>query len=424
MNAKLQNSIKEIKEIQIMKKELNEQMKNIYIKIEDLNKKSNLQVINKNKVDVDKINSNEKNNSNSFENTYYNINNNNNELNKNINNVNKWNNLPNLSSPLSLNNFKNKKNKNLKNEFNFISRDEEEQKKELSYNQEKYIYENNFRKSSKNTRIKDIENLENKIINQITQSSREDNIFPIKNINDNKLNENKFKSSSNYMKINLKHNNKKIIFDAEVKDDIMPINQLDEQTQINFDSNNNNKKKIEENYENEYFGKTTNELFNSIKKINYKEIIRPYLTSNIKKENLNALMPKNKSNNNLTLIKKELIDNLKNESNNFFSSKNIKEINRKVNPIDCNLVNLNLLDLTNNNKRNEINFSNENIKKSLELRNKRKKKTFKSTDSNSQIKKYPTLIKTSYSFYNLADTGQIRRGNLFKNLSEYNIKKL
>ena len=135
-------------------------------------------------------------------------------------------------------------------------------------------------------------------------------------------------------------------------------------------------------------------------------------------------MPKNKSNNNLTLIKKELIDNLKNESNNFFSSKNIKEINRKVNPIDCNLVNLNLLDLTNNNKRNEINFSNENIKKSLELRNKRKKKTFKSTDSNSQIKKYPTLIKTSYSFYNQADTGQIRRGNLFKNLSEYNIKKL
>ena len=226
------------------------------------------------------------------------------------------------------------------------------------------------------------------------------------------------------MKINLKHNNKKIIFDAEVKDDIMPINQLDEQTQINFDSNNNNKKKIEENYENEYFGKTTNELFNSIKKINYKEIIRPYLTSNIKKENLNALMPKNKSNNNLTLIKKELSDNLKNESNNFFSSKNIKEINRKVNPIDCNLVNLNLLDLTDNNKRNEINFSNENIKKSLELRNKRKKKTFKSTDSNGQNKKYPTLIKTSYSFYNLADTGQIRRGNLFKNLSEYNIKKL
>ena len=78
MNKKLEKAIKEVKELKLMKKELTEQMKNIILKIDYLNKNS--------KVDFsyqELYNMNKKTYLNSFGNIFYNTNNNNNITNLN-----------------------------------------------------------------------------------------------------------------------------------------------------------------------------------------------------------------------------------------------------------------------------------------------------------------------------------------------------
>jgi len=416
MNEKLQKTIKEVKELKLMKKELTEQMKNINLKIEDLNKISILKNSsqNKNKTNKEIFNSNKKNYLNSFGNIFYNSNNNITNLN-NQKNSSRKNDLPNLSNivnPLSQNNLGIKEKKQIfRNErrpsiLNYNSKTEEEVEGQeniikVKNNEDTNLKENNtFRKSTTNINTK----LDNKNID-IKKDKIENTALSHKDYNNSKLRikEKIYQNSTNDLKLNSKNKNQKLIFDREMKEYF-----LDKKHHINLEFNKNNKEKSIIN-EIEKFGKTGTEYFlktpNNIK-IKY-EISKPFI--NKQKKIQNTFIQTNKiDNNNNKIIKKEILNNVNIEGNDIFvNSKNIPITEGNINAIDCNVINLNLLDLPNN-KHSNITSLNNYLEKSFQ----NKSKSIKSVDSKTQVKVSPIFGRTGYAFYNIKDTGK-KNGNLY-----------
>ena len=406
MKINLIKTQKEIYELQLTKKELIDQIKNLYSKIENLNKITKLKIKEKNVINSDILYSNEKNLNKYENNSYYNTNNIS-EYTKKASNYNKKNDFSNKISrtnnqfPISnLNQIFNTETKTTNLNLNST-----EEQKEISNNKEKKLYENNLGRNLTNNKKKNIDNYENNINTPIIKTSNEDN-----------------KKSSSFIKIKIKEDKKKLI-NSEIKPELKALDYIDEQNNINTESKNkNNKKIIFSNYENNYFGKTNiDHYIKSEKKINYKTIIKPYLSSDLNKDYQNTLRPQKNLINNLSLTKKELLAKLQNENDvDIFKSKNIQTSNGNISHIDCNLINLNLLDLPNNKKNIIENSNNNKIQKYSDLKKQIKKKSFKSLDLNSNNKIYPYFGKTTKSFYNNTNNGQIKE-NFFNNSGNCNI---
>ena len=421
MNEKLQKAIKEVKELKLMKKELTEQMKNINLKIEDLNKNSKLQFSQQSKINQDLFNINKKNNINSLGNILYNTNNNINNLNEQKNkSKSKKSELPNLSN--LINPFETRKietknkiyrNENKRSIINYDSKTEEEKKESLFQIKKlnKNTNDNTFRKSTTNlfteVNIKEKEKEKGKETDLKMVTPRIENAFlSPKGTNNNKIRIKKkiYEKSTNDLRYNLKDSKRDIIFEKEkdTKDE-----HSDKQKLINL--NTEIRKRIRrENNEIEKYGKTSMEFY---KKYQEKPemIIKPLLKKHKKKQSI--LVQTNKIINN-NILKKEFINDIKNDENdNYINNKIIHETENNINAIECNIVNLNLLDLPDN--KSKIMSLNEFTEKSFDSKNQNKKQ-IKSIDSKKQIKVAPIFGRTTYTFYDYKDTGKKNNnGNLY-----------
>ena len=421
MNEKIQKAIKDVKELKMMKKELTDELKNINLKIEEINKNSKLtftQLTQQNKINQEFFNIHKKNNLNSFGNIFYSTNNNVNNLNEHKNRS-KKNDLPNLSN--SNNPFvtylegKNNKNQVFRNEkrpsiFNYDSKTEEENKEninrvknsQIKSNQEKKMNENAFRKSTTNL-YTDINTKDPEI--KMTTPRVENNFFTPKlnNNNNNKLRvkEKIYEKSTNNLKLNSNGSKNEIIFENEKKDDIRDKKHIN----IEFKSKNIKKEIIE----NEAFLKTAFDYYKKTSNnINFKQniIAKPFINSNKTKQNILIQTNKNDNNDSFKIFRKEII-NENNDKDNMINLRNSRTNIDNINAIECNIVNLNLLELPEN-KKNNITSLNEYIEKSSDFKNQNKKKSIKSVDSKKHIKISPSFGRTVYSFYsNYKDTGEI-----------------
>ena len=409
MNEKIQKTIKELKELKISKKELTDELNNINLKIEDLNKNSKLkfsQLTQQNKINQEFFNMHKKNNLNSFGNIFYSTNNNINNLNEHKNRS-KKNDLPNLSNMTNpfLTNIEGKKEINFfRNEKrtlinNYDSKTEEENKEninrvknsQIKNNQENKIYENNFRKSTTNL-YTDINTKDPEI--KMTTPRIENNFLSPKVNNNNakiRVKEKIYEKSTNNLKLNSISSKNEIIFDNNIKDDT-----TFKKKHINLEFKNKNIKK--ENIENETFLKTGFDFYKkSSNNINFKKniVVKHFLNKNKTKQNILIQTNKNENNNSFKIIRKEKI----NEKDNLVNLRNTKDNVDNINAIECNIVNLNLLEIPEN-KKNNITSLNEYFEKSSDFKNQNKKKTIKFVESKKQIKISPSFGRTFYSFYN------------------------
>ena len=400
INKRLINAIYEVKG-------LTEQMKNIYSKIENMDKNSNLKFEEQDKINQRIFKLSKSNNFNSHNNK-----NNNFELKKITNEkieLSKKNGLPppNLADSLTANNNiitnidKSKIFKNEKISSTLFSNLKPEDRKVETFNTEDKISNDISMKSLSNRKDKDIDYIRNIIETSVSRSSRKPtDLFPKRKISVNEIKERmnkKHKTNKSNIYINLKGNKKKIIFDNEVKDELTNIEHIDKNAQIKVKSKNKTAKKLAAlNYENSYFVKTNNEFFKNAPKIMVnKETYTRYMSSS-KNENKNEIL---KQRNKYDVdYKKEFIRNIKTENSVYDVSKKIQSSNRSINPIDCNLINLNLQDLPSNTKKNQNeddDDSNHNL--SFEFRQS-KKKASKSNDTKNQIKVLP-FGKTTNTFF-------------------------
>ena len=414
MNKKLEKAIKEVKELKLMKKELKEQMKNIILKIDYLNNNS--------KVDFsyqELYNMNKKTNLNSFGNIFYNTNNNNNitNLNEQKNkSQSKKNDLPNLSqlmNPFMTNkiDIKNNiyRNEKLNSKYLYDSKTEEDNKQNIMdiKKEEKNlnVNDNTFRKSVTNL-LTDANIKENE---QKIFTPRNENTFlstKLTNYNNKiKIKEKIYEKSTKNLKLNSKDSSKKIIYEKKLKED-----NIDKQNNINFES----KKIIKNNYEK--LGKTSLDFYKKFQ-TNHEGVIKPFATTHKKKHNI--LVQTNKIGNNYNRLKDEFRDDVNyDENDNYTSIKNILNTEGNINAVECNVVNLNLLDLPKN--KSNVPSLNDYIEKSFDLKNQNKKKNIKSVDSKRQIKVAQIFGKTTYIFYNKKENGKINsNGNLYNNDNEY-----
>ena len=346
INKKLINETYEVKE-------LTKQMKNIYLKIENLSKNSNKKFEEQNKINQRIFNLNKNNNLN-----LYNYKNNNYELQKltyDRSELSKKNGLPlNLANSLNNNNLTNlDKSKIFKNEkisSTFNSNLNTEYRKE-NFNTQDKISNDISMKSLSNRKDKDIDYIRNIIEASVSRSSRKKtDLFSRRKINVNEIKEKINKNNKSNIYSNSKGNKKKIIFDNEVKDELTNIEQLE---QIKINSKNKAAKKLAAlNYENGYFVKTNNEFYKkSTPKIMInKETYTRYMSSNKAEIKKDILHKKNKFD---IDFKEELYKNIKTENSIFDSVKKVQASNRSINPVDCNLINLNLQDLPSNKNKNQ-----------------------------------------------------------------------
>ena len=397
INKRLINAIYEVKG-------LTEQMKLIYSKIENMDKNSNLKFEEQNKINQRIFKLSKSNNFN-----LYNNKNNNFEFKKITNEkieLSKKKGLPpNLIDSLTANNNNNitniDKSKIFKNEkisSTLFPNLKPEDRKVETFNTEDKISNDISMKSLSNRKDKDIDYIRNIIEISVSRSSKKPtDLFPKRKISVNEIKEKRNKKNKSNIYINLKGNKKKIIFDSEVKDELTNIEHIDTNAQIKAKSKNKAAKKLVAlNYENSYFVKTNNEFFKNAPKIMVnKETYTRYMSSNKNENKKEILKQRNKID---VDYKKEFIRNIKTENSIYDVTNKIQSSNRSINPIDCNLINLNLQDLPSNIKKNQNeddDDSNHNL--SFEFRQS-KKKASKSNDTKNQIKVLP-FGKTTNTFF-------------------------
>jgi hypothetical protein len=435
MDEQLQKAIKEVNELKKIKKELTEQMKGIYLKLEDLNKNSKLKNNQQNKINkeiIDTINKN--NNVNSLGNIFNNKNNrsninisNNTSKNTNINNNQKYiiennkekvndnkNNLPNLSNimnQLSPINIKNEKKifRNEKRDYSmkFMDSKTQEDKKlsktKINFKEEKEnnVKENVFRKSTNNIFIKQSDTKESDDKKDVKDVSKnEKSYFSPKAIKNNEL---KVKEKLYEKLNNLKENKKQKFFNTQIKD-TLNFNFLDKK--INIEYKNKNAKQINSN--NNSFRKKGTEYFgHSINVNTIQNMSKPYKSLN--KNYQNILIQTTKADNTSQLQKNEIINDKKVPNVNYINcyTDYTDNSSKKNNAIECNVVNLNLLNFPDSKNNNSKVFSDRQY--SFDLKTQNKKNLIKSKDINNiQINaSNPYFSKTHSGFYNTKDTGQL-----------------
>lgn len=393
INDKLHKAIKEVNELKSMENELKEQMKSVNSKIEKLNQKTKLNVVH-DKIDHDNFIKNKKSNKkNTIGNFFYNTNNNITNANEEKFKNNK-NDLPSFSSifnPLPQNNVShNEKIKTFRNDkkpslYNYFSKTEEgnNENKIQSINiEDKKLNENTFRKSTTNLIKRDIDNKDYEMNNLLTKE--------VNNM-DKKIKEKIFQKSTNNLKLNIK---KKYIFDSAKKDD-----NIERKKKKNIDLE--NLQKII--YQNTSPRMNKIEFNKQFENTNYEKELEIDKTN---KKYLNILTQTINRDKSYKINKKELTNKIKNENNDIhFNTKNTQTspVTEKI--IDCNIVNLNLLELPKNENKNKNIISYKDFKQnSFELKNLNLKKSFKSMDSKTQIKISPVFGRTSYAFYSYRDT--------------------
>ena len=394
MNQKLFLALYEVKEVQKMKKELAEEIKSIYLKMDSINQnKSN--ITNQEKLIKTEVNSNKK--------TLIN-----NHNNKNIQKIKSFGSMmkkdfPSLNNPVTRNNNKTNINpgnktviKNVRKELNFIQN---------SFSDKKFAKkENDFMKSSQNLKLKSI--------NEKFRLSKNNKESPvIKSIKNNDNNNDKeVKAKEEFLqktlnnikidKIEIK-NDEKILSDKSIKNFFTTLEthsvepklrlaNLEYKKQISDKmismSDDEDSKKYNENKILNRMSKNNNYIRTLNNNKSNKDIILP--NKNIKKLNLNKYL------NNLKNRKKYYI--LKNY-NNDLKDLNIDTVEKKIqtsrdfNTVDCYMVNLNLLDVPNINDNNS-----DNSFKNQRIFNERK---INSVDSKRKKKNSLILEKINFKFY-------------------------
>ena len=258
-----------------------------------------------------------------------------------------------------------------------------EDRKEI-FNTEDKISNNISTKSFSNQKDKDkdIDYIKNIVEASVSRSSRKPtDLFSKKKISVNEIKERMNKKNKTNIYINLKGNKKKIIFDNEVKEELTNFEHLDKTPKININSKIKTAKMLAAiNYDNSNFAKTNNEFYKNAHKLMInKETYTRYMSSNKHQNKKDILKQKNKFD---FSFKRELIKNIKTENTTLYRSKKVQS-NRNINPVDCNLINLNLQDLPDDQKKNQ-NVEDDDSKDNLSVEIKQnKKKASKSNDSKS-----------------------------------------
>ena len=355
INDKMNINIHEVNELKNIKKELNEQIKKMYLKIEYLNRK---------------INSG-----------YYNV---------------KKNNIK-AGNTFHINNYNNINNKNrITNAFkvpslcNYFSKTEEgnnDNKIHSINNMNRNSKENTFRKSNylmkKDSDYKDLDK------NSLTNKEESNN-------NRITIKEKMYQKSLNNLKLNMK----------QIKSNLFLNNSKKEV---------HKKIKLESTHKKNYYKlspeKALIEFSKKFQTINNDK-------SNTQLQNILTQTINEDENNNNKNIRTELINEYIDDNNNLYNT------NENVKVVDCNVVNLNLLDLPKKEKEKEKERSNNSCKffkhNSLKINI---KNSFKSLDSKNQIKMSPAFGRTSYAFYNSKKTREMFNNanlNLFKVQPEFN----
>ena len=400
----------EIKEFQKMKNELTDQIKNINLKIDDINKKIRLpKKILKNEI------------------IYLNPNI---ETNNNSTNIQYSNDIKNMET-MTINELNNKNKEIYPDSISIRTIIKGDNKKKLpitpesqkeifnqnSLSEKKIILKDkNFTRNTQNLKL--LKNLNKKFTKEIDFKNEQPTIKSSKNNNEIKMNQRIFQKRLNNLKSDKKENEeKKIISNNSIKnlmknlapniqekklklaslefskklssEKLFPMSDDENSKEMNLDLNininkNNNNNEYNENNINRKELKDNNKIDknNKFRKDN-NIIIRNYNNKKfIKNNNIN-----NKdSNNNINNNKKSLINNI--------AQKNIEESPKKNFAIDCNLINLNLLDIPNINETNIDNYSNNFLLYKTSI-NKRK---IKSVDSKRTIQTQNTFEKSNYKF--------------------------
>ena len=186
---------------------------------------------------------------------------------------------------------------------------------------------------------------------------------------------------------------------------------IDTKKHINIEFQKKNNEKTYNEYE-KGGKKTAHDFYKKTPKIlnNKNEIVKPFINSQKKYQNT-FIQTNNIGNNNNKINRKELLYDINAEdSDNYTNVKNIQTTQENNNnAIDCNVINLNLLDLP---KNSNITSLNDYLEKSFQ----NKSKSIKSLDK-TQLKISPIFGRTAYGFYNLKETGK-KHVNLYSN--DYN----
>ena len=348
MNEKLYLALFEVKEVQKMKKELAEEIKNIYSKMDSIDKnKKQENIKNENNLKNKVISPN------LHKNTNYNINNNDRQI-YNIKNLGytKKDDLPNLNTKTKVV----QNNNNIFLNKNFVIKTDHDNiiSNNFSLNSissKKFILkEEDFLKTKQNLKIK---NLNEKIMlskkNEIKEEIFKNNL--------NNINIERIEKKDDDVKI-LSKKSIKLFFDTLETHFIGPKLKL-----ANLEYKNKISDKLLSMSDDEDFKKSNDESRNSNKYNN-----RSIKTLNNKDNNKNNINNKNKNyiiakNNNFI---KDVKNNIRNYINNenYINIDNVNKNNqtpsRNIKSVDCNLINLNSLDVPNINDNNKSNDSNNN----------------------------------------------------------------
>ena len=411
MNQKLYLALYEVKEVQKMKKDLAEEIKSIYLKMDSINQNQNKISTQENIIKTE-VNSNKKE---LIPNSYIkaNYNTNNGQKDKNILKIKSFgsmikNDLPSLSNPVIQNNIKaniNPGNKtvtnNITKELNFIPN---------SFSDKKFaLKENDFLKIKQNLKIKGT-NEKFSLNKNIKESPLIKSIIKSNNINDNnndnevKVKEDIFQKTLNNIKIDKIEikNDEQILSDKSIKNFFATLETHSIEPKLKL-ANLEYKKKISD----KVFSMSDDE---ESQKYNEKKISN----KKSKKNNYIRTLNNNRSNKDIILHNKNLknlnlnkyINNLKNHKkwrilNNYnddLKDLNVDTVQKKIqtsrdfNTVDCFMVNLNLLDIPNINDNN-LNDSYNNSKRVL------KERKINSVDSKKKKKNRLILENTNFKFY-------------------------
>ena len=378
INEELKKVSNEVYELKIIKNDLREKIKNLYQKIQNMDKESkNKFVVQQNKTSQDIIPT--KNSQfNSLGNIFYRSNNN---INNTIEEKNKTkkNEFPNLSNifnsatPKTTQNKEKEKMRLYRNEkkssLNFFNSKTEEESKDnkniIKNIENKNINENTLRKSNNNIIIKERKNSEkNKILkpdNFISPKIRSNNKITIK--------EKIYQTSTNNLNLNsYLPKNKNILITETNENSKTKNNDI-----IEIKKKSKNLKMLD--YKDERFGKTKIE-FIKILNNNKKEEIKPKIKFSKKYQN-------NITQTNSNIHNKEIdIENLLCSNDN----KNI---------IECNLINLNMMDLPE--YKNSIISSGQDLKQNSFDSNYNERKSYKIDSKNKTVSS--NFSKTTNAFY-------------------------
>ena len=404
MNQKLYLALYEVKEVQKMKKELAEEIKSIYLKMDSINQ-NKTRISTQENIIKTEVNSSKK----ALIKTNYSIKNNHND--KNIQKIKSFgsmikNDLPSLNNQSIQNN--NKANiepgnktitKNIKKELNFIPN---------SFSDKKFaLKENDFMKTTQNLKIKSINGkfslCKNNKESPLIKSIKNNNINDNSNDNEKKTKEEILQTTLNNIKIDkIKiKNDEQILSDKSIKNFFTTLETHSIEPKLKLANLEYNKKITEKmlSISNDEDSKRNNEnkILNKMDKNNN------YIgaLNNNRKNGDNTLHNKNAINLNLN----KYINNLKNQKryniikkyNDDLKDLNVVTVEKKIqtsrdfNTVDCCMVNLNLLDVPNinNNKLNNSykNRINSSVRKINSVDSKRKKR-------NSHLNE-----KTNFKFY-------------------------